>query len=362
MISGRFLLFWQQSCRCGSSAGDRQASTSRSTATRCSHRSRHILREGNLTSRKTVALIMPVRNEERSAQQTLDSVFASTRLPDEIVVADGMSTDRTVARILLLLYFGNTIDRCWIDEMVRPFESDERLDLVGGIFVPDVRSDFEACVAAIQFEQQQKLLELPAERRCAVLPARPAPGGLSVGLTRAAWDRLGGMPDWLRAAEDKTFGRKLMATNPRWVFNPNAVLFHHMRATPRQVCHQMWTYFRGEGRTGRIGSHVLKLCAFYLVQLGLLAGCVYAWPSGALCAGLIILYVYSSGVRKVTHSGGPLARAWRLAPRVLFARDAGMIAGETAGLADWIFQPIYRRRLREYESGHVAPGGGDRAA
>ncbi len=350
-----------------------------------------------MTSRKTVALIMPVRNEERSAQQTLDSVFASTRLPDEIVVADGMSTDRTVerilryadrgvalrvvpnekilpgagrnvavnassAQILLLLDFGNTIDRCWIDEMVRPFESDERLDLVGGIFVPDVRSDFEACVAAIQFEQQQKLLELPAERRRAVLPARPAPGGLSVGLTRAAWDRLGGMPDWLRAAEDKTFGRKLMATNPRWVFNPNAVLFHHMRATPRQVCHQMWTYFRGEGRTGRIGSHVLKLCAFYLVQLGLLAGCVYAWPSGALCAGLIILYVYSSGVRKVTHSGGPLARAWRLAPRVLFARDAGMIAGETAGLADWIFQPIYRRRLREYESGHVAPGGGDRAA
>jgi len=42
---------------------------------------------------------MPVKNEERSVGPTLDAVFASTRLPDEIVIADGQSVDRTLERV-----------------------------------------------------------------------------------------------------------------------------------------------------------------------------------------------------------------------------------------------------------------------
>lgn len=69
----------------------------------------------------------------------------------------------------------------------------------------------------------------------------------------------------------------------------------------------------------------------------MLASSVYRWPSAALSAGSLVLYVYLSVVSKVTRSGSALARAsaLRLAPRVLFPRDT-QIAGETAGLVDWI--------------------------
>ena len=43
----------------------------------------------------TSTIIMPALNEEDSVQRTLDSILASSRLPDEIVVADGGSSDRT---------------------------------------------------------------------------------------------------------------------------------------------------------------------------------------------------------------------------------------------------------------------------
>ncbi|HET7498442.1 MAG TPA: glycosyltransferase, partial [Candidatus Eisenbacteria bacterium] len=46
-----------------------------------------------------VALIVTVRNEEASIDALLDSLLGGSRAPDEIVVADGGSTDRTVERL-----------------------------------------------------------------------------------------------------------------------------------------------------------------------------------------------------------------------------------------------------------------------
>jgi len=44
-----------------------------------------------------VSVVVPVRDEERSLGALLDSLLAQTTPPDEIVLADGGSTDATVA-------------------------------------------------------------------------------------------------------------------------------------------------------------------------------------------------------------------------------------------------------------------------
>lgn len=138
--------------------------------------------------RRTVALIMPVKNEERSVAPTLDAVLASTRLPDEIIIADGQSVDRTLERvqayvgrgvtmrivpnpqvyagagrnraaavatsdILLFLDFGIFVHPRWIEEMTKPFEQDVGVDAVSGRFEPYVESDFEYCVASMQCQE-----------------------------------------------------------------------------------------------------------------------------------------------------------------------------------------------------------------
>ncbi len=48
---------------------------------------------------QTVSLIATVKNEAHALARLLDSIGAQTRLPDEVVIADGGSTDDTARRI-----------------------------------------------------------------------------------------------------------------------------------------------------------------------------------------------------------------------------------------------------------------------
>ena len=43
-----------------------------------------------------VSLILTIRNEKDSIGQFLESVYEQTKVPDEIVIVDSMSTDNTV--------------------------------------------------------------------------------------------------------------------------------------------------------------------------------------------------------------------------------------------------------------------------
>ena len=46
---------------------------------------------------RRVSLVVPVRNEEGSLAALVESIRRQTRAPDEVVLVDGGSTDRTVA-------------------------------------------------------------------------------------------------------------------------------------------------------------------------------------------------------------------------------------------------------------------------
>src|ERR1041384_5389968 len=52
-------------------------------------------REGARDARGRIALVIPVRNEEHTLEALLSSALAQTRKPDEIVVVDAGSTDRS---------------------------------------------------------------------------------------------------------------------------------------------------------------------------------------------------------------------------------------------------------------------------
>ena len=108
-----------------------------------------------------VSLIIPVRNKENSIAMVLDCILSQTLMPDEIVIADGGSTDRTVeiakeyARklplkilqigpafpgkgrnyaireasfpIIAMTDAGLTLKPDWLASLMKPFESDENL-------------------------------------------------------------------------------------------------------------------------------------------------------------------------------------------------------------------------------------------
>jgi glycosyltransferase involved in cell wall biosynthesis len=328
---------------------------------------------------------MPVKNEERSVGPTLDAVFASTRLPDEIIIADGQSVDRTLERveaytgrgipihivpnpqvfagagrncaaavatsdILLFLDFGNLVHPRWIEEMTRPFEQDTTVDAVGGLFEPHVESDFEHCVARIQYGGMMLFSRLPRTEQLARVPAEPRLSGLGMAVARACYQRLGGMPTWLRAAEDKLFGRKLLIARARIVLSLDALVYHHIRKDPRALFMQNLVYARGNGHIAHTHSVYSRRLLFYtaiLVAVGYGAVHPVVLPVPLL---IFAAYLYRAGVRQLTKVGEGIVRFGQLlqVPRVVIASDVGAFLGYLIGVFDWITKPQYRQLYQDY--------------
>lgn len=355
--------------------------------------------ESSLASRprRLLALIMPARNEEHAVAATLDAVFASTRLPDEIVVADGLSSDRTLERvaayqgrgpqirivanpgvfagagrnvavaatrceILLFLDFGNLVEPGWIAAMARPFEEDRRVAAVGGLYLPQPASNFEACVAAVQYLDALRFQRLPAAARLRRVPAQIRLGGLGMAVAREVYVGLGGMPDWLRAAEDNLFGRKLLAAGVRPAAALDAVLHHHMRASLKALFLQNLVYARGEARIGQQAGPNKRPLALHLGHAALLAATL-AWAPAwsAVVAASWLLAACVIGWRRLARSGlrvGAVGWLWH-APRVVLAKEWGGIAGWLIGRAEWLLARDFRQRCTAYlKDARLGPAGG----
>jgi GT2 family glycosyltransferase len=339
-------------------------------------------------TRLRVALVMPALNEEATVRSALQAVRDSTRQPDEIVVVDGGSTDGTQAMlqqaqaglpvhllvrpghlpgaarnegarattcdVLLFLDFGNVIDPRWIEEMVRPFEADPRIDAVGGLYEPLMTNDFERCVAAIQYQEATLFARLPAEQqRARVRLADVRLGGLGMAVRRLRFLELGGQPHWLRAGEDWLFGRKLLASRAPVEVALAARLYHHMRANPGELYRQNRLYSRGEGRLGAGAGHHLRTATTYSLVAGSLLASLWWWPAAPAAMALAGGYLYRKGVARVRRVFGDEAVRGHhgLIALAVVTKDAGALMGYGRGLLERLTQPHWRQLQQRYLSG-----------
>lgn len=338
-----------------------------------------------MTKRVSVSLVMPVRNEGSRVNATMDAVFASTRLPDEILVGDGMSNDDTAARflsydsdrcpvkvianparfsgggrnvgagsangdIILFADCGNPVAPDWIAEMVRPFEERDDIDIVCGVFEPLVETAFEHCLAAIHYPHNYRISVMSDAEREALVPRAVLPGGGTIAMTRACFDKVGGYPEWLHRAQDKVFSRKAYALGMRVTVNWQARIAHHMRPDLASVFRLTFDYARGNGRSRFTDRHAVKLAGFYGGLVTLLA--LSPWlPFAPTLAGLLMLaYTCHAGYRKLIAKDGGIRnpRYWWLAPVTVWYRDAGVLLGQAMGWSEWWLVPKYKRLFRAY--------------
>jgi glycosyltransferase involved in cell wall biosynthesis len=204
-----------------------------------------------------ISLVVPVRNEEESLARLVSSIRAQTRRPEEVLLVDGGSNDRTVelarelaagderfrvveageaspgrgrnvgaseARYPWLAFTdaGIGLDPEWLERLAEQVEAEPETEVVYGNFDPVTRTFFERC-AAIAY----------------VAPKTPHgdDGSLTRGrfiasslMRREVWRRAGGFPD-MRAAEDLIFMERVEAegartrwaprANVRWQLQPN---------------------------------------------------------------------------------------------------------------------------------------------
>jgi len=334
-----------------------------------------------------VSLIMPVRNEEASVITTLESVLNQERRPSEIIIADGRSTDRTVALIrsfnsrgipirivpnpkifpgagrnaaisharrelIAATDFGVILDARWLAEIVSPLEQDPSVDVVAGLVRPNVTNAFESYVAAVLHTWNCRKPDnfSPEEIQKLLAQHPPMPGGNSVAFRKPIWEKAGGYPDWLRTSEDKLFAKKVYRLGGKMTVSLNAVVYYDARDCLANVFRQFYGYGRGNAQSRQASNAFFKLLAKSVVALVLLAA-GFVHPTGwYLLAVFFAFYIYRTGFKPyyVIHKQPPGLQGFVWIPLIVMTHHVATILGHGAGYLKSLLDPVYRRKHAEY--------------
>ncbi len=241
-----------------------------------------------------VSVIITVLNEAESLPGLFDSLAAQTRLPDEVIIVDGGSTDDTLAvlraertrsrfpltlierpgtnisqgrnaaiaaaqgEIIAATDAGVRLSLTWLESLVAPLEEPAgvRPTVVGGFFRPDPHTLFEVAMGATV---------LPELRE--VEPESFLPSSRSVAFLKRAAEAVGGYPEWLDYCEDLIFDLRMRDGFGSFVFAPAALVHFRPRGDLRAFFRQYYRYARGDGKADLWRIRHLVRYVTYLVAL-----------------------------------------------------------------------------------------------
>lgn len=272
-----------------------------------------------MTRHMRVTVIAPALNEVGSIEQLIDALLGQSRQADEIIIADGGSTDGTRRKLdersaaeprltvvdgpggisenrnAAIRSAGEGIIACtdagcvpqpdWLENLCRPFDSGA--DWVAGISLPAGENQRDVALA---------LALMPAPNE--IKPDGFSPGGASQAFTKTAWARIGGFPEGMTAGEDTIFGQRMRAAGFQPVFTPQAAVLWSGPAGFGQTMLKARRWGEADGRSGWGPRQYLKLTVVYWTPL--LATVVGVASRWWVIAGLGILALFSMGVLR-TH-------------------------------------------------------------
>lgn len=331
-----------------------------------------------------VSVIVPVRDEEDSIRELLDSLLAQTYLPDEIVITDGGSVDATpqiiedyrlkgapvkliragaalpgrgrnlaaAQAIFEWLAFtdgGIRLAKDWLEALVKKAEEDESIDIVYGHVEPVTDTFFTEC-AAIAYVPPPK----PQED----VVARPRFIASSL-LRREAWAKVKGFPENLRSAEDLLFMDRLEQAGYRAVFEPRAQVYWRLRSTLKSTFKRFLVYSLNNMRAGLFNQWQARILFRYAVLLVLMVAVLIVEPSwfwapiALWVLMLIARAIVSIWRNRNCYPASFLHNVRRVA--MVIAILAVLDAAAIIGWAQWIFLDALRGgRNKPVEAGNGA--------
>ncbi len=274
-----------------------------------------------------VSVIATVYNERRNIERLLDSLADQTRRPDEVVICDGGSDDGTVEAIQgyalahpqrlpglrVIVEPGANISRGrnqaiaaasgpiiaatdagvrlasdWLEHLTAPWAQGGEAPLaVAGFFLPDVEGVFQSAMAAT-------VLPLLDD----IDPQTFLPSSRSVAFTKAAWQQVGGYPEWLDYCEDLLFDFAINALASRrssgFEWAPRALVYFRPRENLRSFWKQYYRYARGDGKADLWRKrHAIRYATYFVAVPALLGHALFGsfarWLGWlGLLAGIVI--------------------------------------------------------------------------
>ncbi len=266
-----------------------------------------------------VSLIMTVLNEGPHIRRLFDSLVQQTRLPDEIVVCDGGSTDTTLAEIesyanrlpirivsapganiskgrnvaiaaakfdiIVATDAGVRLEPHWLDTILAGFtdgsNSSKDPAMVAGFFRPDVEGPFETAMGATV---------LPALED--IDPVTFVPSSRSVAFTKQAWEAVGGYPEWLGFGEDVLYDLRIRDAFGPFGWAPDAIAHFQPRTSLKAFYKQYYNYSTGDGHGSLFAlRHVIRYMT-YLVGLPVGLYLIFGIHWAFIFACLIVAFFY----------------------------------------------------------------------
>jgi glycosyltransferase involved in cell wall biosynthesis len=294
-----------------------------------------------------VSLIATVKDAGGHLERFLDSIASQARRPDEIVIVDGGSSDRTLEAlrsadgVVVIEEPGANIARgrnvaisaathdviavsdadCapepqWLERLVAPIEAGA--DVAMGTYRPIVDRFFQACIASINLPQLEDLDE-----------STFLPSGRSVAFRREAIEDVGGYPEWLDIGEDMYVDLRWREVGLDLRLARGAVVWWPLRPTLAETWRQYFRYARGDAIGG---MHAER----HALRFGVYSAALYAWSSRGVVRKLLSL------VGAAVYVSGPIRRAFGRFPepleraRALFAIPALMAFLDAAKMTGWL--------------------------
>jgi len=240
-----------------------------------------------------ISLIATVLNEGDNIHHLFDSINRQTRRPDEIVIVDGGSSDDTpaiiqgyAAELPLRLFIepgcnisrgrnraiaeasgdiiavtdaGVRLTETWLEKVTAPLLDDPTLNVVGGFFLADPQTAFEAALGATT---------LPLARE--INSASFLPSSRSIAFRKSAASDTGGYPEWLDFCEDLVFDLRLRERSGPFAFAPDAIVYFRPRPGLRQFFRQYYLYARGDGKANLwLKRHLIRYLTYFALTPGI---------------------------------------------------------------------------------------------
>jgi glycosyltransferase involved in cell wall biosynthesis len=241
-----------------------------------------------------VSLVVPIRNETDSLAMLVESIRGQTRLPDEVILVDGGSTDATVAlarrltaddprfRIIesgpatpgrgrnvgiaaathewiALTDAGIRLEPDWLERLLERAQREPSLDVVYGNFEPLGHTFFQRCAALAYCPARQPREEGRSR----------GPSTASMLLRRSVCERVGGFPD-RRAAEDLIFFERTAAAGCSIGWAPKATVWWQLQPNLSRTFKRFCLYSKHNVWAGRQRHWHYGIARQYLLALPLL--------------------------------------------------------------------------------------------
>ena len=338
-----------------------------------------------------ISLIVTVLNEARSLPALLDSIAAQTRQPDEVIICDGGSTDDTLdllrserrfpmriierpgsnisqgrnaaiaeahGEVIASTDAGVRLDPDWLEKLVEPLtitltlprqqptwlkarssvvsSAREGRGVSAGFFMPDGHTPFELAMGATVLPQLED-----------VQPEKFLPSSRSVAFTKAAWQTVGGYPEWLDYCEDLVFDFALLEKYRPFAFAPGAIEHFKPRGSLKSFFRQYYLYARGDGKANLwLKRHLIRYGTYLVGIPGIaLLSMISRW--------FLLLYVFGAVLylkrpyQRLFHSLRDLNRSGRLqaigwVPIIRVTGDIAKMMGYPVGV---LWRIRHKRRI-----------------